>query len=161
MSQESILVVDDEEVMRDVLGQVLGKAGYEVAFAENGTRGVELARKGSYAAAIVDVMLPELGGLEVLEELKRIDPDMVVLMITAYASMEMAIDAIKRGAFYFVPKPFDNQQLLHILANGLAKRATTGYENLKSFQKAEVMVAPSLQTEGKVLQNTQGVGMGR
>ena len=122
MSQESILVVDDEEVMRDVLGQVLGKAGYDVAFAENGTRGLELARKGSYAAAIVDVMLPEMGGLQVLEELKRIDPEMVVLMITAYASMEMAIDAIKKGAFYFVPKPFDNQQLLHILANGLTKR---------------------------------------
>ena len=122
MSQESILVVDDEEVMRDVLGQVLGRAGYDVAFAENGTRGVEMARKGSYAAAIVDVMLPEMGGLEVLEELKRIDPEMVVLMITAYASMEMAIDAIKKGAFYFVPKPFDNQQLLHIVANGLAKR---------------------------------------
>jgi DNA-binding NtrC family response regulator len=122
MSQESILVVDDEEVMRDVLGQVLGKAGYDVAFAENGVRGLEMARKGSYAAAIVDVMLPELGGLEVLEELKRIDPDLVVLMITAFASMEMAIDAIKRGAFYFVPKPFDNQQLLHILANGLTKR---------------------------------------
>jgi two-component system response regulator PilR (NtrC family) len=122
MSQESILVVDDEEVMRDVLGQVLGKAGYDVAFAETGTRGLELARKGSYAAAIVDVMLPEMGGLQVLEELKRIDPEMVVLMITAYASMEMAIDAIKKGAFYFVPKPFDNQQLLHILANGLTKR---------------------------------------
>jgi DNA-binding NtrC family response regulator len=122
MSQESILVVDDEEVMRDVLGQVLGKAGYDVAFAETGGRGIELARKGSYAAAIVDVMLPEMGGLQVLEELKRIDPEMVVLMITAYASMEMAIDAIKKGAFYFVPKPFDNQQLLHILANGLTKR---------------------------------------
>ncbi len=122
MSQESILVVDDEEVMRDVLGQVLGKAGYDVTFAENGARGVELARTGSYAAAIVDVMLPEMGGLQVLEELKRIDPEMVVLMITAYASMEMAIDAIKKGAFYFVPKPFDNQQLLHILANGLTKR---------------------------------------
>ncbi len=122
MSQESILVIDDEEVMRDVLGQVLGKAGYDVAFAENGTRGIELARKGSYAAAIVDVMLPEMGGLQVLEELKRIDPELVVLMITAYASMEMAIDAIKKGAFYFVPKPFDNQQLLHILANGLTKR---------------------------------------
>ncbi len=122
MSQESILVIDDEEVMRDVLGQVLGKAGYDVTFAENGPRGLELARKGAYAAAVVDVMLPEMSGLSVLEELKRIDPEMVVLMITAYASMEMAIDAIKKGAFYFVPKPFDNQQLLHILANGLTKR---------------------------------------
>jgi DNA-binding NtrC family response regulator len=122
MTPESILVVDDEEVMRDVLGQVLRQAGYEVAFAESGSQGVEMARKGSFAAAIVDVMLPEIGGLEVLEELKKIDPEMVVLMITAYASMEMAIDAIKRGAFYFVPKPFDNQQLLHILANGLTRR---------------------------------------
>jgi DNA-binding NtrC family response regulator len=67
-------------------------------------------------------MLPEMGGLEVLEELKKHDPEMVVLMITAFASMEMAIDAIKKGAFYFVPKPFDNQQLLHILASGITQR---------------------------------------
>jgi DNA-binding NtrC family response regulator len=122
MSQEEVLVVDDEEVMRDVLGEVLRQAGYEVALAETGAEGLELARKGSFAAAIVDVMLPEMGGLQVLEELKKADPEMVVLMITAYASMEMAIDAIKKGAFYFVPKPFDNQQLLHILANGLTRR---------------------------------------
>ena len=104
MSQEQVLVVDDEEVMRDVLGRVLDQAGYEVAFAETGTEGVEAARKGSFAAAIVDVMLPEMGGLEVLEELKKHDPELVVLMITAFASMEMAIDAIKKGAFYFVPE---------------------------------------------------------
>jgi DNA-binding NtrC family response regulator len=122
MSHESILVVDDEEVMRDVLGRVLGQAGYEVSFAETGTQGVELARRGHFAAAIVDVMLPELGGLEVLDEIKKHDPEMVVLMITAFASMEMAIAAIKKGAFYFVPKPFDNQQLLHILASGLLQR---------------------------------------
>ena len=122
MSHESILVVDDEEVMRDVLGRVLGQAGYEVSFAETGTQGVELARRGHFAAAIVDVMLPEMGGLEVLDELKKHDPEMVVLMITAFASMEMAIAAIKKGAFYFVPKPFDNQQLLHILASGLLQR---------------------------------------
>ena len=122
MSQEQVLVVDDEEVMRDVLGRVLGQAGYEVTFAETGREAVEAARKGPFAAAIVDVMLPEMGGLEVLEELKKHDPELVVLMITAFASMEMAIDAIKKGAFYFVPKPFDNQQLLHILASGLLQR---------------------------------------
>ncbi len=126
MSQEQVLVVDDEEVMRDVLGRVLGQAGYDVTFAETGVQGVELARRGSYAAAIVDVMLPEMGGLEVLEEIKKHDPEMVVLMITAFASMEMAIDAIKRGAFYFVPKPFDNQQLLHVLASGLRQRRLEG-----------------------------------
>jgi DNA-binding NtrC family response regulator len=122
MSQEHVLVVDDEEVMRDVLGRVLSQAGYEVSFAETGPKGLEAAKKGSFAAAIVDVMLPEMSGLEVLEELKKHDPELVVLMITAFASMEMAIDAIKKGAFYFVPKPFDNQQLLHILASGLLQR---------------------------------------
>jgi DNA-binding NtrC family response regulator len=126
MSQEQILVVDDEEVMRDVLGRVLTQAGYDVSFAETGPQALELARKGGYAAAILDVMLPEMGGLEVLEELKKQDPEIVVLMITAFASMEMAIDAIKRGAFYFVPKPFDNQQLLHILASGLLQRRLEG-----------------------------------
>jgi DNA-binding NtrC family response regulator len=126
MSQEQVLVVDDEEVMRDVLGRVLAQAGYDVVFAETGPQALEVARKGTYGAAIVDVMLPEMGGLEVLEELKKHDPEMVVLMITAYASMEMAIDAIKKGAFYFVPKPFDNQQLLHILASGLLQRRLQG-----------------------------------
>jgi len=62
MSQGEILVVDDEEVMRDVLGRVLGQAGYAVSLAETGPQGLELARKGNYAAAIVDVMLPEMGG---------------------------------------------------------------------------------------------------
>ena len=123
MSQEQILVVDDEEVMRDVLGRVLTQAGYEVSFAETGLEAVEAARKGSFAAAIVDVMLPEKGGLEVLEELKKLDSELVVLMITAFASMEMAIDAIKKGAFYFVPKPFDNQQLIHVLSSGLLAAA--------------------------------------
>jgi two-component system response regulator PilR (NtrC family) len=126
MTREEVLVIDDEEVMRDVLGRVLGQAGYAVTFAETGPEALELARRGSYAAAIVDVMLPEMGGLEVLEELKKQDPEMVVLMITAFASMEMAIDAIKKGAFYFVPKPFDNQQLLHILASGLLQRRLEG-----------------------------------
>jgi DNA-binding NtrC family response regulator len=125
MSQEQVLVVDDEEVMRDVLGRVLGQAGYQVSFAETGPGGVELARRGSFAAAVVDVMLPEMSGLEVLEELKRQDPDMVVLVITAYPSNEMTIEAIKKGAFYFVPKPFDNEQLLHILASGLLQRRLT------------------------------------
>ena len=126
MTKEEVLVIDDEEVMRDVLGRVLGQAGYAVSFAETGPEGLELARRGSYAAAVVDVMLPEMGGLEVLEELKKQDPEMVVLMITAFASMEMAIDAIKKGAFYFVPKPFDNQQLLHILASGVRQRRLEG-----------------------------------
>ena len=122
MNQESILVVDDEEVMRDVLRSLLIQAGYGVSLAENGPQGLAVARRGGYAAAIVDMMLPEMDGIEVLEELKRIDPELVVLMITAYASVETAIAAMKKGAFDYVAKPFKHEELLHILANGLNQR---------------------------------------
>jgi len=122
MSAETILVVDDEEVMRDVLETLLGKAGYRVTLAEDGTAGVAQARKQGFDAAIVDVMLPGIGGIEVLEELKRIDPEQVVLMITAFASVETAIQAMKKGAFDYVAKPFKHEELLHILRNGLNQR---------------------------------------
>jgi DNA-binding NtrC family response regulator len=126
MSQESILVVDDEEVMRDVLGSLLTQAGFHVALAENGPQGLALARRGNFDAAIVDVMLPDMGGLEVLEEMKRVDPELVVLMITAFASLETAITAMKKGAFDYVAKPFKHEELLHILRNGLNQRRLQG-----------------------------------
>jgi CheY-like chemotaxis protein len=69
MSAETILVIDDEEVMRDVLHTLLAQAGYQVVLAESGSQGLALARKQPFDAAILDVMLPEMGGLEVLEEL--------------------------------------------------------------------------------------------
>jgi two-component system response regulator PilR (NtrC family) len=123
--RESILVVDDEEVMRDVLGTLLGQAGYRVTLAADGPQGIELARAGSFDAAIVDVMLPQMDGLAVIEELKRLDPELVVLMITAHASVETAITAMKKGAFDYVAKPFKHEEVLHILRNGLRQRSLT------------------------------------
>jgi DNA-binding NtrC family response regulator len=122
VTNESILVIDDEEVMRDVLGTLLTQAGYKVTVTESGQAGLALARKHSYAAAIVDVMLPDMGGLEVLEELRKADPEEVVLMITAFASVETAIHAMKRGAFDYVTKPFKHEELLHTLRNALNQR---------------------------------------
>jgi two-component system response regulator PilR (NtrC family) len=119
---ENVLVIDDEEVMRDVLQTLLSDAGYRVTLAHDGAEGLALARKGAFDAAIVDVMLPEVGGLEVLQELKRIDGDQVVLMITAFASVETAIQAMKKGAFDYVAKPFKHEEVLHILRNGLEQR---------------------------------------
>ena len=122
MSAETILVIDDEEVMRDVLERLLSSAGYGVALAENGPQGLALVKKGGIDAAIVDVMLPEMSGIEVLEELKKGDPDVAVLMITAFASVETAITAMKKGAFDYVTKPFKHEEVLHILANALNQR---------------------------------------
>ena len=122
MSADSILVVDDEEVMRDVLHALLTEAGFKVTLAQDGREGLTTARRQGFDAAIVDVMLPDMGGIDVLEELKKIDPELVVLMITAYASVETALSAMKKGAFDYVAKPFKHEELLHILQNGLKQR---------------------------------------
>ena len=94
----SILVIEDEEIMREILEALLTPEGYEVRLARDGEAGLELARAMPFDAAIVDVMMPGMDGLSVLDELKKIDDDLAVVMVTAYASVDTAVDAMKRGA---------------------------------------------------------------
>jgi DNA-binding NtrC family response regulator len=118
----TILVVDDEEVMRDVLHSLFAGEGYDIAVAENGAAGLALARQQPFDAVVLDVMLPDMSGLDVLDALRQIDPEQVVVMVTAFASIETAIQAMKRGAFDYVAKPFKHEEVLHILHNGLQQR---------------------------------------
>ena len=117
----SVLVIDDEEVMRDILGTLLEREGYSVRLASNGQEGLDQARSLPFDAVIVDVMMPGTGGLEVLDELKKHDEDLPVLMITAYASMESAIEAMKKGAFDYITKPFKNDEVLVVLRNAVER----------------------------------------
>ena len=87
----SILVIDDEEIMREILEALLTREGYQVRLAANAAEGLELARTMSFDAAIVDMMMPGMDGISALDELKKIDDDLPVLMITAFASVENAI----------------------------------------------------------------------
>src|SRR5947207_916628 len=118
----SILIIDDEEIMREILETLLSKEGYSVRVASGGAEGVELARSIPFDAAIVDVMMPGMDGMAVLEELKKLDDDLPVIMITAFASVENAIAAMKRGAFDYITKPFKNDEVLVVLRNALAQR---------------------------------------
>lgn len=118
----SVLIVDDEEVMREILDVLLTREGYEVHLAESGTEGLELARSLPFDAAIVDVMMPGLDGIETLEELKKLDEDLPVIMITAFASVENAIAAMKLGALDYITKPFKNDEVLVVLHNAIERR---------------------------------------
>ena len=84
----SILVVDDEEIMREILEALLTREGYQVRLASSGEEGLELARSMPFDAAIVDVMMPGIDGIATLHELRKLDDDLPVLMITAFASVE-------------------------------------------------------------------------
>jgi two-component system response regulator PilR (NtrC family) len=118
----TILVVDDEEIMRDILERLLAREGYEVRLASSGEEGLALARTLPFDAAIVDIMMPGLNGIETLDELKRIDEDLAVLIITAYASVESAIAAMKNGAFDYITKPFKNDEVIAVVRNALERR---------------------------------------
>jgi DNA-binding NtrC family response regulator len=118
----TILVIDDEEIMREILEALLTREGYEVRLAPNAAAGLDLARSVPFDAAIVDMMMPGMDGIAALDELKKIDDDLPVMMITAFASVENAIAAMKRGAFDYITKPFKNDEVLVVLRNALAQR---------------------------------------
>src|SRR4026209_726376 len=106
----TILVIDDEEIMREILETLLTREGYDVRLAGSGAEGLELAGALPFDAAIVDIMMPGLDGIATLDELKRIDEDLNVIIISAYASVESAISAMKNGAFDYITKPFKHDE---------------------------------------------------
>jgi len=118
----TILVIDDEEVMREILESLLTQEGYRVKLATSGQEGLEIAGREPVDLAIVDVMLPDRSGIDILDELKKSDPELVVVMITAFASVETAIEAMKRGALDYVTKPFKNDEVRVVVANGMKQR---------------------------------------
>ena len=120
--KNTILVIDDEAVMREILGTLLVREKYEVRLASSGEQGLELARTLPFDAAIVDVMMPGRSGIETLEELKKIDEDLPVVMVTAFASIESAISAMRLGAFHYITKPFKNDEVLSVIRNAVDRR---------------------------------------
>jgi two-component system, NtrC family, nitrogen regulation response regulator NtrX len=118
----SVLVIDDEEIMREILETLLAREGYTVRLASAGAEGLELARSLPFDAVIVDMMMPGMDGLSVLEELHKHDEELPVIMITAFASMENAIAAMKKGAFDYITKPFKNDEVLAVLRNAVERR---------------------------------------
>lgn len=118
----SILICDDEEIMRDVLETILSTAGYKVDLAKTGEEALDLYAQKPYDAVLMDVSMPGIGGLTALEELLKLDPNAVVMMITAYATFDTAISAWEKGAQGVIRKPFQNEQILAFVAKGIKKR---------------------------------------
>jgi DNA-binding NtrC family response regulator len=117
----SVLVIDDEDIMREILDALLTREGYRVRLAATAEEGLELARTMPFDAAVVDVMLPGMDGIAALDELKKINEELPVLMITAFASVENAIAAMKRGAFDYITKPFKNDEVLVVVRNAVER----------------------------------------
>src|SRR5689334_20198341 len=104
-SAGSILIIDDEEIIREALEALLSAEGYRVMSAETAAQGLEYVAEHTFDAVLLDLMLPDRNGLEVLEDIRRLDDGLPVVMITAFGTIESAIAATKQGAFYYFTKP--------------------------------------------------------
>src|SRR6059058_750003 len=102
-----LLVVDDERSMRELLSIVLRREGYDVTLAENGRTAIDALERGRYDLLISDIKMPDMSGVDVLRAAKRIDQDILGIMITAFASTDTAVEAMRLGACDYLSKPFD------------------------------------------------------
>ena len=118
----SILAIDDEEVMRDCCVQILSREGCHVESAADGQAGLDKLRKELFDVVILDLRMPGLSGFDLLDRIVQSSPDTGVIVITGYATVESAVEAMKRGAYDFVPKPFSPKVLRAIVARALEKR---------------------------------------
>jgi len=121
-SQANILVIDDEETMRDSCQQTLSRDGNRVEVAEDGSKGLAMLEAESFDLVILDLKMPGLNGMQVLKKIRADDPQATVVVITGYATVESAVEAIKSGAYDFIPKPFTPESLRAIVNRALDRR---------------------------------------
>lgn len=118
----NILIIDDDEAIRDSCKQVLTLAGYIVKGAKDGIEGLQLFRKEFFDVVLLDLKLPDLNGMEILSQIKEDHPETPVIIITGFASIESAVEAIKQGAFNYLPKPFNPEELRVVVRKALENK---------------------------------------
>ncbi len=146
-----VLVVDDEKFIRDIIADFLGMEGYIVRTAEDGHSAVSELERARYDMVISDLKMPKMGGLDLLKEVARVHPDTLTVIMTGFGTVETAIDAMKRGAYDYILKPFKVEEIVHIVQRGLEKRRLSA-ENLRlrealSLYKVSEAIAASLSLD--------------
>ncbi len=129
-NKQSVLVVDDELVVRESLAQWFAEDGYRVGCASDATEALRVMKEGPWDVILLDIKMPGMSGLELQKHLKQVDPSSIVIMITAFASVDSAVQALKEGAFDYVTKPVDPDHLSQLVRNALRQR-TLSEENLR------------------------------
>ena len=120
--QAKILIVDDEKIVRESLFHWFEEEGYIVDTAESGEAALKKFDKGKYDLLLLDMKMPGMSGLELLKKIKEIDPDAIVILITAFASVPTAITALKDGAYDYVTKPVDPDELAHLVRKAIEQK---------------------------------------
>ena len=148
--KEKILIVDDEKIVRESLFHWFEEEEYLVTSAEDGESALKIFSKNKYDIALVDLKMPGMSGLELLKRIKEIDKDIIVIMITAFASVPTAIAALKEGAYDYVTKPIDPDELAHLVKKAIEQNALKIEnrqlkENIDEIGKQGYLIGESFQ----------------
>src|SRR5271166_4405008 len=146
-----VLIVDDEKFIRDILADFLGMEGYIVRTAEDGTAAMSELTKAHYDLIISDLKMPRMGGIELLDAIGTAAPNALTVIMTGFGTVETAIDAMKRGAYDYILKPFKVEEVIRVVQRGLEKQRLAA-ENLRlreavSLYKVSEAIAASLSLE--------------
>jgi DNA-binding NtrC family response regulator len=117
-----ILVIDDERPIRRTLCEILEFEKFEVDQAENGEQGLKMIQENEYDVILCDIKMPKMDGMEVLEKVKKLDHNPTIVMISGHGTIDTAVDALKKGAFDYLPKPTDLNRLLVTVRNAINKK---------------------------------------
>ena len=157
----SILIVDDEDSVRESLTSWFIEDGYRVECAENAKKALAILESGNFDIILTDLKMPGMDGLELLQRIKTLNKDSIIIVMTAFASVDTAVKALKEGAFDYVTKPFDPDDLSHLIRNA-AKQISLAHENetlkkrVDSLENVENLIGKS-EAIKKVLQEIQSV----
>ena len=157
----SILVVDDEESVRDSLSSWFVEDGYRVQVAENAKQALALLESANFDIILTDLKMPGMDGLEMLRRIKLLNKDSIIIVMTAFASVDTAVRALKDGAFDYVTKPFDPDDLSHLIRNA-SKQISLAHENetlkkrVDSLESVEDLIGKS-ESIKKVLKEVESV----
>jgi two-component system response regulator PilR (NtrC family) len=135
----NILVVDDENSMREFLEIMLNKEGYQVATAAGGGEAIDLLKKRDFDLVITDIRMKEIDGLEVLKKCKELHPNTIVIMISAYASTSTAVEAMKWGAYDYLPKPFKVREIKAVIRDALETAEAQESQEMEAGDTTDAM----------------------
>lgn len=133
------LVIDDEKIVLTSISKILKEKNFDVDTAESGRQGIELALKNDYDIVLTDIRMPDIGGMRVLRDIKRAKPSLPVIMITGYATIKGAVQAMKLGAQDYLEKPFTPEELMEAISSALDMASTIPVEEQTFANRDEVL----------------------
>lgn len=153
-----VLIVDDESLSRTILKKIVSEAGYSVVLASSGEEALRKINASKFDIMLTDLNMPQMNGIELTEKVLQLEPDMIVILITAYGSIRTAVEAIRLGAFDFLSKPVNKDELLLIINRGIEKVSLIKENILLSRELKKVKNVPYMVSENEkmksILENT-------